>query len=202
MLQKSLHSRRTCYATVLSKDFRARCLHTCNSIRVLWNFSSRRNQRINLGYGERNIITIKQQLVEERTLQEDMTFSHPHRVLKDPKGNPFYSIRTEELPEAGINILRKMKELNPNGKLVFMHEGRPLTTDTFNRRLKKYCGELGITYLSSHKSALPTLDAFDAGVKAIDIQPLLGHSNLAMTQHYIGQRTTERDSTEMARILA
>lgn len=73
-----------------------------------------------------NIITIKQQLVEERTLQEDMTFSHPHRVLKDPKGNPFYSIRTEEL----------------------------------------------------------------------------GHSNLAMTQHYIGQRTTERDSTEMARILA
>jgi len=43
---------------------------------------------------------------------------------------------------------------------------------------------------------------FDAGVKAIDIQPLLGYSNLAMTQHYIGQRTTERDSTEMARILA
>ena len=66
-----------------------------------------------------------------------MTFSHPHRVLKDPKGNPFYSIRTEELPEAGIAILRKMKELNPNGKLVFMHEGRPLTTDTFHRRLKK-----------------------------------------------------------------
>lgn len=131
------------------------------------------------------------------------SFSHPHRVLKDPKGNPFYSIRTEELPEAGINILRKMKELNPNGKLVFMHEGRPLTTDTFNRRLKKYCGELGITYLSSHKIRFTNASMlFDAGVKAIDIQPLLGHSNLAMTQHYIGQRTTERDSTEMARILA
>ena len=103
----------------------------------------------------------------------------------------------------GINILRKMKELNPNGKLVFMHEGRPLTTDTFNRRLKKYCGELGITYLSSHKIRFTNASMlFDAGVKAIDIQPLLGHSNLAMTQHYIGQRTTERDSTEMARILA
>jgi len=96
-----------------------------------------------------------------------------------------------------------MKELNPNGKLVFMHEGRPLTTDTFNRRLKKYCGELGITYLSSHKIRFTNASMlFDAGVKAIDIQPLLGHSNLAMTQHYIGQRTTERDSTEMARILA
>ena len=70
-------------------------------------------------------------------------------------------------------------------------------------RLKKYCGELGITYLSSHKIRFTNASMlFDAGVKAIDIQPLLGHSNLAMTQHYIGQRTTERDSTEMARILA
>lgn len=156
-----------------------------------------------MGYGERKYYHNQAEFVEERTLQEDMTFSHPHRVLKDPKGNPFYSICTEELPEAGINILRKMKELNPNGKLVFMHEGRPLTTDTFNRRLKKYCGELGITYLSSHKIRFTNASMlFDAGVKAIDIQPLLGHSNLAMTQHYIGQRTTERDSTEMARILA
>lgn len=141
--------------------------------------------------------------IEERALQEDMTFSHPHRVLKDPKGNPFYSIRTEELPENGSAILRKMKELNLNGKLVFMHEGRPLTTDTFNRRLKKYCGELGITYLSSHKIRFTNASMlFDVGVKAIDIQPLLGHSNLSMTQHYIGQRTTKQDSTEMARILA
>lgn len=59
------------------------------------------------------------------------------------------------------------------------------------------------TYLSSHKIRFTNASMlFDAGVKAIDIQPLLGHSNLAMTQHYIGQRTTERDSTEMARILA
>ena len=52
-----------------------------------------------------------------------MTFSHPHRVLKDPKGNPFYSIRTEELPEAGINILRKMKELNPKWKACIHARG-------------------------------------------------------------------------------
>lgn len=96
-----------------------------------------------------------------------------------------------------------MKELIQMESLYACTMGRPLTTDTFNRRLKKYCGELGITYLSSHKIRFTNASMlFDAGVKAIDIQPLLGHSNLAMTQHYIGQRTTERDSTEMARILA
>lgn len=150
-----------------------------------------------------NTINICQQLVEERILKDDMTLSHPHRVLKDPKGNPFYSIRTEELPDTGVSILRKMKELNPDGEFLFMYDGRPLTTDTFNRRLKKYCNALGITYLSSHKIRFTGASMlFDAGVKPIDIQPLLGHSTLTMTQHYIGQRVTERDSKEMARILA
>ncbi len=150
-----------------------------------------------------NMITIQHQLVEERTLQGDMTLSQPHRVLKDPKGNPYYSIRTEHLPEEGVAVLRKMKELNPHGKFLFMHEGRPLTTDSFNRRLKKYCTAIGITYLSSHKIRFTGASMlYDAGVKPIDIQPLLGHSTLTMTQHYIGQRVIERDTSEMARILA
>lgn len=150
-----------------------------------------------------NMITIQHQLVEERTLQEDMTLSQPHRVLKNPKGNPYYSIRTEHLPEEGVAVLKKMKELNPHGKFLFMHEGRPLTTDSFNRRLKKYCTAIGITYLSSHKIRFTGASMlYDAGVKPIDIQPLLGHSTLTMTQHYIGQRVVERDTSEMARILA
>ena len=148
------------------------------------------------------LLTINQQLVEERSLQEDMTLSHPHRVLKDPKGNPYYSIRTEQLPDAGVAVLKKMKEINPSGKFIFMHDGRPLTTDTFNRRLKKYCNEIGITYLSSHKIRFTGASMlYDAGVKPVNIQPLLGHSTLTMTQHYIGQRVSNQDLNEMARIL-
>lgn len=150
-----------------------------------------------------NNIIIRNQLVEERSLQEDMTLSQPHRTLKDPKGNPYYSIRTEILPEEGVNVLKKMKALNPNGEFLFMHDGRPLTTDTFNRRLKKYCSEIGITYLSSHKIRFTGASIlYDAGVKPIDIQPLLGHSTLTMTEHYIGQRVSERDVSQMAQILA
>ena len=84
-----------------------------------------------------------------------MKLSEPQRILKNPKGNPYYSIRTEQLPQEGVTILMKMKELNPDGKLLFMHEGRPLITDSFNRRLKKYCTEIGIPYLSSHKKTRP-----------------------------------------------
>ena len=151
---------------------------------------------------ENNMVNIRQQLVEERTLQEDMTLSTPYRILKNPKGNPYYSIRTEFLPQEGVKVLKKMKELNPDGTLLFMHEGRPLTTDTFNRRLKKYCTELGIPYLSSHKIRFTGASMlYDAGMKAIDIQPLLGHSTLNMTQHYIGERVQEQDNSQMAQIL-
>lgn len=54
-----------------------------------------------------NVITIQHQLVEERILQEDMTLSEPQRILKNPKGNPYYSIRTEQLPQEGVSVLKK-----------------------------------------------------------------------------------------------
>ncbi len=152
---------------------------------------------------DENVITIQHQLVEERILQDNMTLSHPQKTLKAPKGNPYYSIRAEQLPLEGVEVLKKMKELNPDGKFLFMHDGKPLTTDSFNRRLKKYCAEIGIPYLSSHKIRFTGASMlYDAGVKPIDIQPLLGHSTLTMTQHYIGQRVEERDTTQMAKILS
>ena len=147
-------------------------------------------------------VTIRKQLVEERTLQSDMTLGHSQQVLKAPKGNPHYSVRTELISEGGLAILKKMYELNPEGELLFMYNEKPLSTDRFNRRLKKYCDEIDIPYLSSHKIRFTGASIlFDAGVKVTDIQPLLGHSNLAMTQHYIGEQVSERDISQMSKIL-
>ena len=62
-----------------------------------------------------------------------------------------------------------MKEWTPTGSLLFMHNGRSLTTDTFNRRLKKYWTALEITYLSSHKIQFTNASIlFNTGVKEID----------------------------------
>lgn len=38
---------------------------------------------------DENTVYIQQQLVEERSLKDDMTFSHPYRIVKNPKGNPY-----------------------------------------------------------------------------------------------------------------
>lgn len=100
---------------------------------------------------DKNTVVIRQQLVEERILEDDLSLGAPRKVIKQPKGNPYYSIRTETLSDQGVTILKKMKEINPDGELLFMYEGRPLTTETFNRRLKKYCNAARIPYLSSHK---------------------------------------------------
>lgn len=149
-----------------------------------------------------NQVDIYRQLVEERILQDDMTFSSPQKRYKDPKGNPNYSIRTEYVSDKAVEILKKMKSLNPDKEPLFLYQGRTLTTESFNRRLEKYCKAIEIPYLSSHKIRFTTASMlYDSGVKAIDIQPLLGHSNLAMTQHYIGQRVREQDTTQMAKVL-
>ena len=149
-----------------------------------------------------NKVTIQKQLVEERAIREDLTLDAPIRLTKNPKGNPNFSIRTEYVSQKGLEILTKMKSLNPTGEFLFMHDGKPLTTDTFNRRLKKYCIASGIPYLSSHKIRFTGASMlYNAGVKAVDIQPLLGHSTLVMTEHYIGQKVDATDTSQMSTIL-
>lgn len=149
-----------------------------------------------------NKVHIREQLVRERKLNDDLTFGNRYLVRKSPKGNPDYSIRTEYISDAGLQILQKMKALNPDGEFLFMYEGRPLNTDTFNRRLKKYCNNIGIPYLSSHALRFTGASIlYNSGVNMVDIQPLLGHSNLNMSIRYLSQPVKENDTNLMANIL-
>lgn len=147
-------------------------------------------------------VKIQQQLVEEHQILDDLTLGKRETTFKLPKGNPNHSVREETLSEKGIEILQQMRKLNPTGDLLFLHNGKPLTTDRFNARLKKYCAETGIPYLSSHKIRFSNSSIlFDNGTKIKEIQKLLGHSNLAMTEHYIQQRVNDYSSTSLAQIL-
>lgn len=71
--------------------------------------------------------------------------------IKDPKGNANYSIRPIELTPYNRNIIEQMLALHEPSPYLFTCQGRPLITDTFNKRLKKYTAEIGIPYLSTHK---------------------------------------------------
>lgn len=149
-----------------------------------------------------NKIVIENQLVPERTMNEDLTFNERSFVERVPKGNPYFSIRSETINEKGVQILYKMKQLNPYGKYLFMHQGRPLTTDTFNKRLRKYCAELDIPYRSSHSIRFTSASlCHNCGMQDTYIQPLLGHSTLRMTQHYLRLVDNPQSGVQMKDIL-
>lgn len=101
------------------------------------------------------------------------------------KGNTSHGFRKQFLTDEAIIILQKAKELNPHGTYVFEPNGEIMTTDSFNRRLTKYCKEAGVTYHSSHKIRFYNASiAFD-GNNLTTLSYLMGHSETATTLHYL-----------------
>ena len=149
-----------------------------------------------------NILTIKHQLVEESSFSVDMTHlkvkkAPRHINEKLPKGNAHYSVRDIYLVPEAVEIIKKAHEINPDGEYLFMCHGRTINNDTFNERLRKYCNDAGVPYKSSHKlrfTVASTLKA--AGVETAYLQKTLGHSNRAMTEHYINETVEEPKNIE------
>ena len=88
------------------------------------------------------LVYLHRQATCERTLNDDLTFSSRKvKVVNQMKGNTSHGFRKQFLTDEALKILHKAKELNPNGIYVFEPNGEIMTTDSFNRRLKKYCKE-------------------------------------------------------------
>ena len=138
---------------------------------------------------------VRQQLVDEHEFevtQDGATMGKRYRRIKDPKGNANYSIRPIELTPYNRNIIEQMLALHEPSPYLFTCQGRPLITDTFNKRLKKYTTEIDIPYLSTHKLRFTSASlAKNQGQCEQDIQHNLGHSNIQQTQHYDSHATTE-----------
>ena len=149
---------------------------------------------------------IKRQVGSERKVTVDISkkeVTFGRRVLrdKDPKGNPEYSIRSVPLTPEAQAIAKEARRHNPFGEYLFMEYGRPLYNDTFNDWLRKYSKAAGVPYLSSHKLRFTVASILYNGGHGIDIkmlQRILGHSNLAMTLHYVGAYDGETQTPEIA----
>ena len=100
------------------------------------------------------------------------------------------------------DILKKIRQMNPDSDFIFIRDGQPLSTCTFNRRLKKCCEELGIKYRSSHKLRFSTASImYKNGVADTELQKLLGHASLTMTQHYLRSLTPEEEIASKIRAI-
>jgi integrase len=109
-----------------------------------------------------------------------------NKIIEDIKGHQSQGKRYIPLLPAAKAILEQVRQLNPNSEYIFIRNGQPLATVTFNRRLKKCCEELGIEYRSSHKIRFTTASIMYAnGAQETELSQLLGHTTLNMTRHYL-----------------
>ena len=106
-------------------------------------------------------------------------------VVNQMKGNTSHGFRKQFLTDEALKILHKAKELNPNGIYIFEPNGEIMTTDSFNRRLKKYCKEAGVPYHSSHKIRFYNASTAFDGNNLTTLSYLMGHSETATTLHYL-----------------
>ena len=107
------------------------------------------------------------------------------KVVNQMKGNTSHGFRKQFLTDEAIKILQKARELNPHGVYIFEPNGEIMTTDSFNRRLKKYCKEAGVPYHSSHKIRFYNASTAFDGNNLTTLSYLMGHSETATTLHYL-----------------
>lgn len=118
-----------------------------------------------------------------------------NEIIEDIKGHQEEGRRFIPLTATAKQLLKRIREINPNSEFLFVHDSIPLATVTFNRRLKKCCKELGIEYRSSHKVRFSTASImYKNGVGAPELQKMLGHTTLAMTTHYLRSVTPEEET--------
>ena len=134
-----------------------------------------------------NTIHIQGQLLTDFHMNDDLTFSSKEHVNVDHiKGNTEQGFRYQHLTKEALRILDEIGKQNPDGEFILMKDGKQLTYDTFNRRLKQYCNECGIKAYSSHKIRFCTASLlYVKGMPITDLQKLLGHTKVAMTMHYL-----------------
>lgn len=135
---------------------------------------------------EKRTIYLNSQLLQEPTLNDDLTFSKKEtKVESYIKGCTSSGFRKEYLTDDAIRILEKAKKLNPDGEFVFMPYGRPMCTDRFNIYLRRYCTAVGIPYHSSHKIRFYSASTAYNGQNLVTISKMMGHSQTATTMHYL-----------------
>jgi len=149
-----------------------------------------------ISYGN---IHIQSQLLTERKMNDDLTFSPREHVNVDHvKGNTDKGYRFQPLTDEAIKILEKIKEQNPDGEFILMKDGRQLNANSFNRWLKRYCEDCDIPVRSSHKIRFCVASIlYDAGVPLTVLQQLLGHTTTAMTLHYLRRVTPTKDTANL-----
>ena len=109
-----------------------------------------------------------------------------HIIIEDTKGHSGDGKRYIPITSACKAIIEKIKYINSESEYMFILNNKPITTCTYNNHLRRCCNTLGIQYRSSHKARFSTASILHKnGVDATELQRMLGHTTLTMTNHYL-----------------
>ena len=130
-------------------------------------------------------IYIHHQTVERQVMNDDLSFeSRTMETINRMKGKKETGKRRQYLTPEAKEILKKIRELNPNGEYILMKDERQLSTCTYNRHLKRFCENAGIEYHSSQKIRFTSASMLYDGTNLALLSQLLGHTTTKMTLHY------------------
>jgi len=138
---------------------------------------------------------LKWEDVKGNTIYIRRFINNRNEIIEDIKGHANEGKRLMPLTFKAREILEQIHRQNPDSEYIFIRDGQPLATVTFNRRLRKCCEELGIEYRSSHKLRFSTASImYKNGMEDTELQKLLGHSSLNMTRHYLRNITSQEET--------
>lgn len=152
---------------------------------------------------EKREIYVHNQLLIEPEYNEDMTHAPRKQVVSDlMKGYTSSGYRHEYLTDEALEILKAVRELNPDGEFIFMPYGRVMNTDTFNDHLKKACKACGVTYRSSHKIRFyAASSAFNDNIDIVEIGKQMGQKNVSTTIRYLRDVIQATDKSSLFKSL-
>lgn len=194
--KKHFKARRDTYKDVYKIKDRTKLLHYLEQHNDdIYSLATQLSFRLVIRFGELSALRwediddeyvyICHQRVERQVMNDDLTFE-PRTMenIDRMKGGQEEGKRRQYLTEQSREILKKVKELNPDGEFVFMADGRQFNTCTFNRHLKKLCDKAGVEYHSSHKIRFTSASMLYDGTNLAHVSRLLGHTTTQMTLHY------------------
>jgi len=116
-------------------------------------------------------------------------------IVEGVKGHKTEGNRYIPLTDTSKCLLAEIQRVNPDSEYLFILNGKPMVTVTYNRRIEKCCSELGIKYRFSHKIRFSTASIMHKnGVSDTELQELLGHTTLNMTHHYLRNITPSSET--------
>lgn len=166
-------------------------------IRLMFQLGVRIGEGVALKFSDIEYGKIAIQRMEEKVLVYDngKFKSAGVQIVDHLKQENESEYRFISLTVVAKDIIRKAKELNPDGEFIFERNGERITARAVTYWLSKYCRDAGITYKSPHCTRRTTASRLcNKGMPIDKIRDMLGHVDENTTLKYIYNTNMEREN--------